>query len=174
MIITQSLGPMVDRIPARPAHDFIVLHARRGAGGVVADHRAVAGTVAPMGRFEYIALLVGCVVVTLPLEFVFRARVYRRLGRLLRAMVLPVLLFWVIDSMAMVRGLWSYSRRYTIGFVIPHKLPIEEIGFFVIVPICAILTFETAANVYSGKVLAPWNRARRRPSGHVEHDQANR
>ena len=154
----------------------------------LADHRAGAGTVAPMGRFQYAALLLGCVVVTLPLEFVFRARVYRRFGRLVRAMVAPVMLLWAIDSMAMVRGLWSYSRRFTVGLVIPHKLPIEEIGFFVIVPICAILTFEAAANVYSGKVVAPWDGRRRRgragdggrgrnadaPAANAGHDTANR
>ena len=115
-----------------------------------------------MGRLEYAALLTACLLVTLPLEFIFDARVYRRIGRLGRALALPLLAFWAVDSLALVRGLWAYSRRFTIGWIVPHKLPIEEIAFFVVVPLCAILTFETATSVYDGRVVAPWTQRRRR------------
>ncbi len=120
-----------------------------------------------MAHLQYFALLGGCLLLTLPLEFLFQARVYRRIGRLVRAMAAPLLIFWMIDSVALVRHLWTYSRRYTVGLVVPHKLPIEEIAFFVAIPICAILTFEAANAVYSGRVVAPWRRdkGRRRYEG---------
>ena len=111
-----------------------------------------------MAHFQYFALLGGCLLLTLALEFVFEARVYRRIGRLSRAMAAPLAMLWAIDSLALVRHLWTYSRRYTVGLVVPHKLPIEEIAFFVAIPICAILTFEAASAVYHGRVVPPWRR----------------
>ena len=111
-----------------------------------------------MAHFQYFALLGGCLLLTLSLEFVFEARVYRRIGRLSRAMAAPLAMLWAIDSLALVRHLWTYSRRYTVGLVVPHKLPIEEIAFFVAIPICAILTFEAANAVYHGRVVPPWRR----------------
>lgn len=95
---------------------------------------------------------------TLPLEFVFEARVYRRVGRLARALAAPLVALWALDSLALVRHLWTYSRRYTVGVILPHKLPIEEIAFFVVIPLCAILTFEAANAVHDGRVLPPWRR----------------
>ena len=116
-----------------------------------------------MAHLQYLGLLVACMLATLPLEFAFQARVYRRIGRFARAMALPVLVFWAVDSFALVRHLWTYSRRYTLGMVVPHKLPIEELAFFVVIPLCAILTFEAANAVYSGRVVPPWSRAGTRP-----------
>jgi hypothetical protein len=51
-----------------------------------------------IARFEYLLLMAACVAVTLPLEFAFAARVYRRPRRLLRALALPLALFVVWDA----------------------------------------------------------------------------
>ena len=94
----------------------------------------------------------GCLVLTLPLEFVFRARVWARLGRYLQALVVPFLLFNFVNEAAVYRRLWSYSPLYTTGVRIPRHYPIEEVVFFLVIPMCAVLTFETARNVYDGRV----------------------
>ncbi len=105
-----------------------------------------------MDRFQYLFLMVGCLVLTLPLEFVFRARVWARLGRYLQALVVPFLLFNFVNEAAVYRRLWSYSPLYTTGLRIPRNYPIEEVVFFLVIPMCAVLTFETARNVYDGRV----------------------
>ena len=46
-------------------------------------------------RFQYLILMGLCLVVTLPLEFVFGARVWRRPRRLLAALAVPVAIFVV-------------------------------------------------------------------------------
>ena len=88
-----------------------------------------------------------CFVGTLPLEWVFRARVYRRPHRLLRALWLPVLAFCVWDAIAIARGHWTFSDRYTTGWRLPFDIPIEELTFFVVIPICALLTLESVRYV---------------------------
>ena len=97
-----------------------------------------------MDRYQYLLLMAACAAVTLPLEFVFRARVYRRPRRLLRAMWLPVAAYVVWDLVAIARGHWSFDDRYVTGWELPGALPVEELAFFVVIPLCALLTFEAS------------------------------
>ncbi len=100
-----------------------------------------------MDRFQYLGLLAGCLLLTLPLEFVLDARVYRRPGRLLRALGPAVLLFCVWDALAIGRGHWTFNPQYVTGWTLPFGVPIEEFGFFIVVPICALLAFEAVRNM---------------------------
>lgn len=93
-------------------------------------------------RYQYLLLMGLCVLVTLPLEFVLRARVWRRPQRLLGALWLPVIVFSAWDVFAIARGHWRYSLRYTTGWRLPGRLPVEELVFFVVIPVCGLLTFE--------------------------------
>lgn len=97
-----------------------------------------------MDRYQYLLLMGACAAITLPLEFVFRARIYRRPGRLLRAMWLPVVLFVAWDLVAIARGHWTFSERYVTGWQLPGDIPVEEIVFFLVIPLCALLTFEAS------------------------------
>ena len=97
-----------------------------------------------MDRFQYLGLMGACLVLTLPLEFVFRARVYRRPRRLLRAMAVPVAVFVAWDLVAIAREHWTFNPRYVTGWELPGGLPVEEVAFFVAIPICALLTFEAS------------------------------
>lgn len=97
-----------------------------------------------MDRYQYLLLMGACLALTLPLEFVFRARVYRRLRRTLLALLPAVVLFTIWDVVAIARGHWSYNARYTTGWNLPFDLPVEELVFFVAIPLCALLTFEAS------------------------------
>jgi lycopene cyclase domain-containing protein len=93
-------------------------------------------------RFQYLALMAACLVVTLPLELVYRARVWGRPARLARVLAVPVVVFSVTDALAVHHGLWRYSPRYVTGWDLPGRLPVEEVVFFVVIPVCSILAFE--------------------------------
>ena len=87
----------------------------------------------------YLLVLLGCLVVTLPLELLLGVRVYRRPRRLLLAL-LPVLAVFVTwDALAVHARQWSY--HHLLGAHVGN-LPVEELGFFVVVPTCAVLTQE--------------------------------
>jgi lycopene beta-cyclase len=96
-----------------------------------------------MSRFQYLLLMAACLVVTFPLELVFRARVYGRPARLLGALLPTVALFFVWDAIAVARDIWQYNPRYVTGWDLPYSVPIDEVVLFVVVPVCALLTFET-------------------------------
>ena len=97
-----------------------------------------------MERFQYLALMGACLLLTLPLEFVFRARVYRRPRRLVRALALPVVVFVAWDLIAIARGHWTFAARYVTGWELAGGLPVEELAFFLVIPVCALLTFEAS------------------------------
>lgn len=87
----------------------------------------------------YPTVLAGCLLATLPLELLLRARVYRRPRRLLATLVPVLVVFVTWDALAVHAGHWRY--RHLLGLRVGN-LPIEELAFFVVVPICAVLTLE--------------------------------
>lgn len=98
-------------------------------------------------RYQYLLLMAGCLVITLPLEFVLRARVWRRPRRLLLALLPMLVLFVAWDVLGIVRGHWTYSPTYTTGILLPLDVPVEEVVFFLVVPICGLLTYEAVGTV---------------------------
>lgn len=97
-------------------------------------------------QWQYLALMGLCLAVTLPLELVLGARVYRRPRRAARAIVPALVVFAAWDWIAIGRQHWWFEARYVTGLAV-GRLPIEEIAFFLVVPLCALLTFEAVQRV---------------------------
>lgn len=114
-----------------------------------------------MNSFQYLLVLAGCLLITLPLEFVLRARVYRRPLRLLLALLPVVIVFSVWDIVGILRGHWGYNPEYVTGVQLILGMPLEELAFFIVIPVCGLLTYEAV-----GQVLAVLDRWRdRREAG---------
>jgi lycopene cyclase domain-containing protein len=87
----------------------------------------------------YLVVMAGCVIGTLPLELALRARVYARWRRLLVTLLPVLVVFLTWDSLSIHAGFWSYRK---VSGIRVGNLPIEEIVFFLVIPTCAVLTFE--------------------------------
>jgi lycopene cyclase domain-containing protein len=92
-------------------------------------------------RLSYLALLAACLLGTAPLEIVLRTRVYARWRRLAPAIAPGLVLGVSWDLYAIHHGQWSFDWRYLSGLR-GYGLPVEELLFFVVIPICAVLTLE--------------------------------
>jgi lycopene cyclase domain-containing protein len=112
-------------------------------------------------RYQYLALMAGCLLVTLPLELVLGARVWRQPRRLAAALAPAVLVFVIWDVVAIARGHWDFNPRYVTGWELPADLPVEELAFFVVVPICGLLTLEAVRAILARDSAGPPWRARR-------------
>lgn len=93
---------------------------------------------------DYLAVLAGCIAVTLPLELVLHARVYARWRRLLLTLCPVLVVFVTWDVLAIRAHDWSFRRLTGVKI---GDLPVEELMFFVVVPVCALLTFEAIRQV---------------------------
>jgi lycopene cyclase domain-containing protein len=103
-----------------------------------------------MRHLAYLFVLVGCLVSALWLEPLFKVNVLRRWRRLLLTLV-PVLIVFVLwDLAAIAAGHWTFDPEQTTGIVLPGGLPLDEVLFFLVVPLCAILGFE-AVRAVGGK-----------------------
>jgi lycopene cyclase domain-containing protein len=100
-----------------------------------------------VGHLTYLALLIGCLVVTAPLEVFLRVRVYARWQRFLVAVVPEFVVFvaWVLY--AIDQGHWRYSTERTLGARLPGGIPVEEVLFFLVVPLCSVLALEAVRRV---------------------------
>ena len=100
-----------------------------------------------MRHLAYLAMLVFCLLGTLPLEVWLGVRVYRQWRRLLLtlACVVPVFVAW--DLYAIAAGHWDFDPAQTLGLLLPGGLPVEELLFFVVVPTAAVLSLEAVRRV---------------------------
>ena len=95
-----------------------------------------------VNRVEYFLVLAACVVSTLPLEFA-GACVYRRPAMLIASVLPPAVVFLCWDMVAVGAGVWNYNPTYVEPARLPGGIPIEELLFFIVIPVCAILSYET-------------------------------
>jgi lycopene cyclase domain-containing protein len=93
-------------------------------------------------HLTYLLILAACVLGTSPLEFVLHVGVYVQWRRLLATIGPVVVLFGTWDLLAIHAHAWHYDASYLIGITLPGRLPLEELLFFVVVPLCSVLTLE--------------------------------
>lgn len=103
-----------------------------------------------MDQFQYLGLLVGCMAVTIPLEFFYGFRVWRAPKRLVRVIAPGFVIFVIWDLIAIARGHWWFSDRYMTGLVTPGGIPVEELAFFVVIPAAAISGYEAVRHSLRG------------------------
>jgi lycopene cyclase domain-containing protein len=97
--------------------------------------------------YLYLGLLAGCLLTTLPLERWLRVRVYARWRRLLITVLPVAAVFLGWDAAAVAAHHWRYDRHQTLSVRLPGQLPVEELVFFIVIPICAVCSFEAVRAV---------------------------
>ena len=83
----------------------------------------------------------------LPLEVLFRARVWRRPRRLVLALAPGFVAFVAWDLWKSTRGTWGFAEQYTVGLTFPGGMVVEELVFFTVIPVCALLSLETVRRI---------------------------
>ena len=97
-------------------------------------------------RWQYLLVLAACLAITAPLEM-FGSGVYRQPRRLLVAVLPMAVVFLIWDELAVAWRVWTYNTGYISGLSIPFRLPIEEVLFFVVIPVCGLLTYNAVSTI---------------------------
>ena len=92
-------------------------------------------------HWSYVAMLVFCLAGTLPLVPAFRLRVLHQPRRLLLTVLAAGSPFLVWDLWATRAGHWRFDPEQTLPWRVAG-LPLEEVGFFVVIPLVTVLTLE--------------------------------
>lgn len=105
------------------------------------EHRGVG-----VDRWQYLFVLAACLTITAPLEIV-GAGVYRQAWRTVRAILPVAVVFIVWDALAIAAGIWTYNPRYLTGIDLPFAIPLEELLFFIVIPLCGLLTYSAVDGI---------------------------
>lgn len=100
-----------------------------------------------MGHLAYLAVLAGCLLGTGLLELTLHTGVYRRWRRLVRTVAPVLAVFTAWDLYAIGHRHWTFDAARISGVILPGHLPIEEVAFFVAIPVCSVLAFEAVRAV---------------------------
>ncbi len=98
-----------------------------------------------MDRWQYLMVLGACLLITAPLEL-FGKGVYRQARRAIAAIAPVAVVFLVWDAIAVRAQLWWYNSQYILGVHAPGDLPLEEVLFFVVIPLCGLLTYSAVGS----------------------------
>ncbi|MGE2716153.1 lycopene cyclase domain-containing protein [Mycolicibacterium litorale] len=98
-----------------------------------------------MDRFQYLIVLGACLLLTLPLE-ILGAGVYRQTRRVVAAILPVAAVFVVWDLIAILAGVWGYNPDFVTGIGFPG-VPIEELLFFIVIPLCGLLTYNAVDTI---------------------------
>lgn len=100
-------------------------------------------------RWHYLVAMGACAVSTAPLEWIPGVRVWRQPGRLAATLALVAPPFVVWDALAIRRGHWWFGEDRITGWRAPGRVPIDELAFFAVIPICGLLTHAAVAALAS-------------------------
>jgi lycopene cyclase domain-containing protein len=98
-------------------------------------------------RLTYLGVLAGCLAAALWLEPVLRVGVLRRWRRLALTVLPVAVIFTGWDLAAVAAGHWTFDPAQILGVRLAGRLPVEEVLFFLAVPVCAVLGFEAVRTV---------------------------
>ena len=93
-----------------------------------------------MGHWQYLFVLAACLAITLPLELLGPG-VYRQPWRTVCAIIPVAAVFVIWDAVAIAAGVWTYNPLYVTGVELLGRIPVEELLFFVVIPLCGLLTY---------------------------------
>jgi lycopene cyclase domain-containing protein len=106
-----------------------------------------------LSQYGYVAMLAFCLAGTLPLVAYFRLSVFRQWRRLLLTVALAGTPFLVWDLWATRAGQWRFDAGQTLRWRVAD-LPLEEVGFFVVIPLVSVITFEAVRAVRRNRRVA--------------------
>jgi lycopene cyclase domain-containing protein len=90
-------------------------------------------------HYSYVLFFIGICAIGVNFGFKLQFSKKLKLFLLTDALILFVYLIW--DFWAVSKGSWFFDSNQILGIMLFGKLPIEELLFFIIVPLMTVLTY---------------------------------
>jgi len=75
--------------------------------------------------------------------------VYRQARRAAFAILPVAAVFVVWDVLAIAGRVWTYNPSYLSLLELPGNIPLEEVLFFLVIPLCGLLTYNAVDTILS-------------------------
>ena len=94
-----------------------------------------------MENLHYLYVLLFIATCAVGVNFGFRLQFSKKLKLFLLTDSLILVIYLIWDFWAVTKGSWYFDADQILGVMIFGKLPIEEVLFFIIVPMMSVLTY---------------------------------
>lgn len=98
-------------------------------------------------NLAYVGVLVFVLIGSMWLEVGLRTHVLARWPRLLLVMAVVVWPFLLWDAYAISQNHWFFDTDRILGVYLPGDIPLDELLFFLVIPLASILTLEAVRSV---------------------------
>lgn len=97
-------------------------------------------------QYYYAAILILCFASVATISTTSFTNYIQRWKPLLKASLLPAILFTLWDIWFVSQGVWEFNPKYNAGIII-MGLPLEEYLFFFIIPFCCVFIYENIVRI---------------------------
>ena len=94
-----------------------------------------------MEHLHYSYVLIFISICAIGVNFGFRLQFSKKLKLFLLTDALILVIYLIWDFWAVSKGSWFFDPNQILGVMLLGKLPIEEVLFFIIVPLMTVLTY---------------------------------
>ena len=94
-----------------------------------------------MENLHYAYVLIFIAICAVGVNFGFKLQFARKLKLFLLTDSLILVIYLIWDFWAVSKGSWFFDSNQILGIMLLGKLPIEEVLFFIIVPLMTVLTY---------------------------------
>ena len=95
-----------------------------------------------MSHLSYFAVIIFVTVCAFGVNFGFRLRIGKRWRELLFTELAILVIYLVWDTWAIAKKSWFFDAHQIVKIDLLPKVPIEEVLFFIIVPLMVILSYQ--------------------------------
>ena len=100
-----------------------------------------------MENLHYAYVLIFIAICAVGVNFGFRLQFSKKLRLFLLTDSLILFIYLIWDFWAVSKGSWFFDPNQILGIMLLGKLPIEEVLFFIIVPMKTVMTYMALTNL---------------------------
>ena len=95
-----------------------------------------------MRHFAYLAVIIFVAICALGINLGFRLKSFKLFPALAKTQIAILVIYLSWDSWAIARDNWFFDKRQILDIDLLPKVPIEEVLFFIVVPLATIFSYQ--------------------------------
>lgn len=113
-----------------------------------------------MENLRYVFVLLFVSICAVGVNFGFKLQISKKLKLFFLTDVLILAVYLIWDFWAVSKGSWFFDANQILGIMLFGQLPIEEVLFFIIVPLMTVLTYLALIKLTGWSKSTDWEKAK--------------